>query len=98
MTGDPFDLQKKTLLGWEDVQTIDGEPLAFFMGGYLMDDGAEKTWTIKFEALFGKLSPGIYRISKGSCVDGIGKYSEEEIKELNLEPTVYATFVVWPWD
>ena len=98
VTGGNYWLQEKTLTGWKDLETLDGETPAYFLVAYPMDEGDEQTWTCSWEHSFGKLSPGIYRISKESGVHGIGKYSEEEIKELNLEPTVYATFIVWPWD
>lgn len=98
VTGDDYWLQVKTLTGWKDLETLDGEIPPYFLVAYPMDEGDEKTWNENWEYSFGKLSPGIYRISKSSSTWDSSKHSEEEIEELNLEPTVYATFVVWPWD
>lgn len=98
VTGGNYWLQEKTLTGWKDLETLDGEKPAYFLIAYPMDEGDEKTWTCSWEHSFGKLSPGIYRISKSSSTWGSSRLSEEERAELNLEPTVYATFVVWPWD
>lgn len=98
VTGDNYWLQEKTLTGWKDLETLDGETPAYYPIAYPMDEGDEKTWTCSWEHSFGKLAPGIYRISKSSSTWDSSKHSEEEIEELNLEPTVYATFVVWPWD
>ena len=97
-TGNDYWVQRKTLFGWEDLQTIDGVIVENYPIGLEMQEGDEQVWELDWETIFGKLTPGIYRISKQSIADDYGKYSEEEIKELNLEPTVYATFVVWPWD
>ena len=97
-TGNDYWVQRKTLFGWEDLQTIDGVIVGNYPIGLEMQEGDEQVWELDWEPIFGKLTPGIYRISKQSIADDYGKYSEEEIKELNLEPTVYATFVVWPWD
>ena len=92
-TGDDYWVYKKTILGWKALKTIDDTGITFLSIGYPMDNGDSKTWDIKWDLYFGKLAPGIYRISKGCSADSSG-YSEEEIKEQNLEPKLYATFLV----
>ena len=93
-TGDDFGIQRKTLLGWRNLKTSDGNGMVFLSIGYPMNDGDSKTWNLQLDRVYGRLWPGVYRIYKDAATDYCYRHSEEEIKEQNLNPTLYATFVV----
>ncbi len=92
--GDDFGIQRKTLLGWKDLKTSDGNGIVFHSIGYPMNDGDSKTWNLQLNRVFGRLWPGVYRIYKDASTDDCYSHSEEEIKEQNLNPSLYVTFIV----
>ena len=93
-TGDDFGIQRKTLFGWRDLKTSDGNEMVFLSIGYPMNDGDSKTWNLQLNRVYGRLWPGFYRIYKDAATDDCYRYSEEEREEQNLNPVVYSTFFV----
>ena len=92
--GEEWGIQRKTLFGWKDLKTVDEYGMIWLAIGYPMNEGDSKTWNLQWERSYGRLWPGIYRIYKDAATDDCYRHSEEEIKEQNLNPTLYATFVV----
>lgn len=92
--GDDYWVQRKTLLGWKDLKAVDEKGIVFHALAYDMNEGDSKTWNVRWEQGFGRLWPGVYRIYKDASTDDCYSHSEEEIKEQNLNPTLYATFIV----
>ena len=82
-TGDDFGIQRKSLFGWKDLKTADGNGIVFHAIGYPMNDGDSKTWNLQLNRVYGRLWPGVYRINKSATTDG-----------QTSETTLYATFFV----
>jgi len=88
LTDDSYWLQKWTLFGWKNIDTVGGEGIVSIGVASYVENGGELNWNINWERDFGKLLPGIYRINKKVESSSSGSDIDEYNKEL------YATFVV----
>ena len=61
--GDSFRLEQRVGEDWAEVPVI-REDYGFNLVGYLLTEGTERTMDVDWEWLYGRLSPGAYRIVK----------------------------------
>lgn len=82
-TGDAYGLEQFTMLGWKGVN------ISVFTTAikYLVTEDYSKTWTVDWGEGHGRLSIGLYRISKDVTIEGV---KPQELK-------YYALFFVASW-
>lgn len=87
-----YELQKRTLFGWKNVEPLNnkwsgGEKVSFIETGRML------TREIKWETVYGKLKPGIYRV-KTQIVKQEWISSPEDERNKQDMRMLYATFCV----
>ena len=88
--GDPFFVQKRTLIGWKWLEPKNG--YVFTAVGNWLERVDSCSSNINLEGWFGRLPMGIYRIKKTTSVQRYKSYPEEGVDRLEQE--LYATFIV----
>ena len=88
--GDPFFIQKRTLIGWKWLEPKNG--YVFTAVGHWLETIGSCSENINLEGWFGGLPMGIYRIKKETSVQRYKSNPDEGVDRLEQE--LYATFVV----
>lgn len=88
--GDPFFIQKRTLIGWKWLEPKNG--YVFTAVGHWLETIDSCSENINLEGWFGGLPMGIYRIKKETSVQRYKSNTNEGVDRLEQE--LYATFVV----
>lgn len=107
--GDTYWVEKRTLFGWKPLEYVEGGSMSSGLLAWPLDDGDSKSFNKNWEKAFGKLGPGVYRISTDALIERKKEHNytaedfvrnpelKEQIEqelEKDPDPVVYATFVV----